>query len=37
MLNAVIRFSLIHRTLVLAGCLVVLVYGGYLTTTIPIG
>jgi CzcA family heavy metal efflux pump len=36
MLNAVIRLSLRHRTLVLALCLVVLVYGGYLTTTIPI-
>src|SRR5436853_6862086 len=36
MLNAVIRFSLRYRTLVLAMCLVVLVYGGYLTTTIPI-
>src|SRR5215210_7871576 len=36
MLNAVIRLSLRHRTLVLAACLVVLVYGGYLTTTIPI-
>src|SRR5687767_13389015 len=36
MLNAVIRLALRHRTLVLAACLVVLVYGGYLTTTIPI-
>src|SRR5215210_3623845 len=36
MLNAVIRLSLRHRTLVLAACLVVLVYGGYLTTTMPI-
>src|SRR5438876_8185896 len=36
MLNAVIRLSLRYRTLVLAVCLVVLVYGGYLTTTIPI-
>src|SRR5215212_8543656 len=36
MLNAIIRFSLTHRTLVLAACLVVLVYGGYLSTTLPI-
>src|SRR3954466_1512556 len=36
MLNAVIRLSLRYRTLVLAACLVVLVFGGYLTTTIPI-
>lgn len=36
MLNAIIRFSLVHRTLVLAACLVVLVYGGYLSTTLPI-
>ena len=36
MLNAVIRWSLRYRTLVLAMCVVVLVYGGYLTTTIPI-
>src|SRR5829696_5099121 len=36
MLNAVIRWSLRYRSLVLAACLVVLVYGGYLTTTIPI-
>jgi len=36
MLNTVIRLSLRHRTLVLAACLVVLVYGGYLTTTLPI-
>lgn len=36
MLNAVIRLSLRYRTLVLAGCLVVLGYGGYLTTAIPI-
>ena len=36
MLNAVIRLSLRYRTLVLAACLVVLVYGGYLTTSIPI-
>jgi Cu/Ag efflux pump CusA len=36
MLNAVIRFALTHRTLVLAGCVVVLAYGGYLSTTLPI-
>ena len=36
MLNAVIRLALAHRTLVLAACLVVLVYGGYLSTTLPI-
>src|SRR5215212_6140947 len=36
MLNAIIRFSLTHRTLVLAACLVVLAYGGYLTTSLPI-
>src|SRR5688572_5886716 len=36
MLNGVIRLALRYRTLVLALCLVVLVCGGYLTTTIPI-
>ena len=36
MLNAVIRFALRYRTLVLAASLVVLGYGGYMTTTIPI-
>jgi len=36
MLNAIIRLALQYRTLVLAACLVVLAYGGYLTTTIPI-
>ncbi len=36
MLNSVIRLSLRYRTLVLALCIVVLVYGGYLTTTLPI-
>src|SRR3954470_24453509 len=36
MLNAVIRRALRYRTLVLAACLVVLVYGGHLTTMIPI-
>src|SRR3954470_24151103 len=36
MLNTVIRLALRYRTLVLAVSLVVLVYGGYLTSTIPI-
>lgn len=36
MLNAVIRLALTHRTLVLAACVVALVYGGYLSTTMPI-
>src|SRR5215218_5519672 len=36
MLNAVIRLALTHRSLVLAGCVVVLAYGGYLSTTLPI-
>ncbi|QDU05378.1 Nickel and cobalt resistance protein CnrA [Gimesia chilikensis] len=36
MLNSIIRLSLTHRTLVLAACVVILVYGGYLTTTLPI-
>src|SRR3954447_1957994 len=36
MLNTVIRLALRYRTVVLAVSLVVLVYGGYLTTTIPI-
>src|SRR5262249_44372187 len=36
MLNALIRFSLTHRTLVLAVCVVVLLYGGYLSTSLPI-
>ena len=35
-LNAIIRLSLTHRTLVLAACVVVLAYGGYLSTTLPI-
>src|SRR5262245_10855690 len=34
--NAVIRFALAHRALVVAVCLVVLAYGGYLTTALPI-
>ena len=36
MLNALIRFSLTHRGLVLACCAVVLAYGGYLASTMPI-
>src|SRR5215218_790516 len=36
MLNAIIRLALRYRSLVVAACLVVLVYGGYLTSTIPI-
>ncbi|MDX1964026.1 MAG: efflux RND transporter permease subunit [Pirellulales bacterium] len=36
MLNAVIRQALRYRGLVLAACLLVLVYGGYLTTVMPI-
>jgi HME family heavy-metal exporter len=36
MLNALIRFSLTHRTLVLAACVILLVYGGYLSTSLPI-
>src|SRR5215510_9679293 len=36
MLNSVIRLALQYRTLVLAMSVVVLVYGGYLTTTLPI-
>lgn len=36
MLNSIIRLSLTHRTLVLAACVVILAYGGYLTTTLPI-
>src|SRR3954463_10380289 len=36
MLNAVIRTALRYRTLVLAACVIVLVYGGYLSTTLPI-
>lgn len=36
MLNSIIRLALVHRTLVLAACVVVLVYGGYLSTTLPI-
>jgi HME family heavy-metal exporter len=36
MLNAIIRHALRQRTLVIALGLLVLVYGGYLTTTLPI-
>jgi HME family heavy-metal exporter len=36
MLNSIIRLSLRYRPLVLAACIVVLTYGGYLTTTMPI-
>src|SRR5438132_9523038 len=36
MLNSVIRLSLQYRTLVFAVSLVVLVYGGYTTATLPI-
>lgn len=36
MLNALIRFSLTHRALVLTICIVVMVYGTYLATTLPI-
>lgn len=36
MLNALIRFSLSHRSLVLAACVIVLAYGGYLSTQLPI-
>ena len=36
MLNAVIKFSLRHRTLIVACCLVLLGYGGYLATQMPI-
>ncbi|QJW99436.1 efflux RND transporter permease subunit [Frigoriglobus tundricola] len=36
MLNAVIKFALRHRPLVVAACLIALVYGGYLATAMPI-
>ena len=36
MLNALIRFSLRHRPLIVVICLVTLLYGGYLTTQMPI-
>jgi HME family heavy-metal exporter len=35
-LNIVIRFALRYRMLVIVGCLAVLVYGGYMTATLPI-
>ena len=35
-MNSLIRFALTHRTLVLGACVVALVYGGYLSTTMPI-
>jgi CzcA family heavy metal efflux pump len=36
MLNALIRFSLTHRTLILTACVVALACGGYLSTQMPI-
>lgn len=36
MLNAVIRFSLRYRLVIVAASLVLMVYGGYLATTLPI-
>ena len=36
MLNAVIKFALRYRSLVVVLCIVALGYGGYLTTTMPI-
>ncbi len=36
MLNAVIKLSLRYRPLVVVGCLLLLGYGGYLATTLPI-
>ncbi len=36
MLNAVIKFSLRHRPLIVVGALIVLLYGSYLATTMPI-
>src|SRR3954466_14934742 len=35
-LNAVIKFALRHRPLVVVASVVALVYGGYLATTLPI-
>jgi HME family heavy-metal exporter len=35
-MNYIIKFSLTHRSLILTACIVVLAYGGYLTTTMPI-
>src|SRR5215203_3170555 len=36
MLNALIKWSLRHRPLIVVVCLVVLVYGGYLAAAMPI-
>src|SRR5436309_2124838 len=36
MLNAIIRFALRYRPLILVASLVCLVYGGYLSSTLPI-
>jgi HME family heavy-metal exporter len=36
MLNGLIRFALTHRPLIILGCLLVLVGGGWLATTLPI-
>ena len=36
MLNAVIRFSLRYRMLVVVACITLMVYGSYLATTLPI-
>jgi HME family heavy-metal exporter len=36
MLDTVIRFSLKHRPLIVFGCLVVLLYGGYMATTLSL-
>lgn len=36
MLNAIIRFSLHRRALVITACIIVLAYGSYLSTTLPI-
>jgi HME family heavy-metal exporter len=36
MFNTIIKFALRHRPLVVILCLVALIYGGYLTTTMPI-
>jgi HME family heavy-metal exporter len=36
MLTTIIRLALTHRSLVIVACLIVLFYGGYLSTTMPI-
>jgi len=36
MLNSVIRLALTNRPVILAACIIVLAYGGYQTTTLPI-